>query len=470
MSLTNPLAIHWFRQDLRLSDNHSLSAAAENSEVLPIYILDDHNATPIMGAASRVWLHHSLNKLNDSLGGNLRVFRGNALDIILQLIEKYQVNSVYWNRCYEPWRIKRDKVIKEVLQQQNIDVKSFNGSLIIEPWKCLKNDGTPYKVFSSFYKKAYLEDRFDCQTIAAPQAAQYTKNNVDSLTIASLDLLPARKWGNKIIKGWSVGEAAAYKKLQSFLINRIDSYKDERNFPYKAAVSYLSPHLHFGEVSPKQIYELTQSLAKDKKTGSFLREIAWREFSYYLLYHFPQITTDNLITKFNHFPWAQDKELLSCWQKGITGIPIVDAGMRQLWQTGYMHNRVRMIVGSFLVKNLLIHWSHGEQWFWDCLFDADLASNSCSWQWVAGTGVDAAPYFRIFNPITQGQKFDSAGHYTRKYVPELDRIPDKYLFNPWEAPKQILQDSGIELGVNYPKPIVDLKISRKIALEAFSAL
>ena len=465
------LTIHWFRQDLRLSDNPSLSAAVENGDVLPIYILDDYNpGQHVMGEASRVWLHHSLNKLNESLGGGLRVFSGNATDIILDLTQKYNIKSVYWNRCYEPWRIKRDKIIKESLQKQNIDVKSFNGSLMIEPWKFLKSDETSYKVFTAFYKKAYLEGYFTSTPILKPNNTHYTKDNIDCLDIESLALLPSDKWGNNIIKGWVVGENAAYKKLQNFLQVGIKNYKEGRNFPSKENTSRLSPHLHFGEISPRQICSYIQSLNIEENLECFVSEIAWREFSYYLLYHFPQIPVNNLNIKFNQFPWRDNKKLLGCWQKGITGIPIVDAGMRELWQTGYMHNRVRMIVGSFLVKNLLIHWNHGERWFWNCLFDADLASNSCSWQWVAGCGADAAPYFRIFNPVTQGKKFDTTGEYTRKYVPELKSLPDKYLFNPWEAPKKTLIDAGIQLGINYPEPIVDLSFSRKRALEIFSSL
>jgi deoxyribodipyrimidine photo-lyase len=465
------LTIHWFRQDLRLSDNPSLSAAAENGNVLPIYIVDDYNSGHhTMGEASRVWLHYSLKKLNESLGGGLRVFSGNATDIILDLTQKYNIKSVYWNRCYEPWRIKRDKIIKEVLQKQNIDVKSFNGSLMIEPWEVVKSDETPYKVFTAFYKKAYLSGYFISTPILRPNNVYYPEENIDSLDIESLALLPASKWRNNVIKGWEVGENAAYKKLQSFLENGIKNYKEGRNFPYKENVSRLSPHLHFGEISPRQVCELAQSLQMEENLECFLSEIGWREFSYYLLYHFPNIPTDNLNPKFDRFPWSNNKELLARWQKGATGIPIVDAGMRELWQTGYMHNRVRMIVGSFLVKNLLIHWSNGERWFWNCLFDADLANNSCSWQWIAGCGADAAPYFRIFNPVTQGQKFDVSGSYTRKYVPELKLLPDKYLFNPWEAPKQTLIDAGIQLGINYPEPIVDLKESRDRALEAFASL
>ncbi|MDP5110197.1 MAG: DNA photolyase family protein [Rickettsiaceae bacterium] len=465
------LTIHWFRQDLRLSDNPSLSAAVKNGDVLPIYILDDYNpGHHIMGEASRVWLHYSLNKLNESLGCRLRVFSGNATEIILGLTQKYEIKSVYWNRCYEPWQIKRDKVIKDVLQKQNIDVKSFNGSLMIEPWELLKGDKTPYKVFTAFYKKAYLLDYFISTPILRPNNDHYTEENIDSIDIESLGLLPSDKWGSMVIKGWEVGEVAAYKKLQSFLESDIKNYKEGRNFPYKKNVSCLSPHLHFGEISPRQICYSLQLLNKEENIECFLQEIGWREFSYYLLYHFPNIPTDNLNPKFDRFPWSDNKDLLSCWQKGATGIPIVDAGMRELWQTGYMHNRVRMIVGSFLVKNLLIHWNHGEQWFWNCLFDADLANNSCSWQWVAGCGADAAPYFRIFNPVMQGKKFDATGEYTRQYVPELKLLPHKYLFNPWEAPKQTLIDAGIQLGINYPEPIVDLAVSRKRALEIFSSL
>jgi deoxyribodipyrimidine photo-lyase len=273
---------------------------------------------------------------------------------------------------------------------------------------------------------------------------------------------------------WEIGEQAASKKLEFFLHEGLVDYKEERNFPGKQKNSRLSPHLHFGEISPHQVWYAAEKkgrlTAPSKDVEHFLSEMVWREFSYYLLYHFPTLPRKNFQAKFDHFPWLNNLGLLKAWQTGQTGYPIVDAGMRQLWQTGYMHNRVRMIVASFLVKNLLLHWHHGEDWFWDCLVDADLANNSASWQWVAGSGVDAAPYFRIFNPVTQGEKFDETGEYTRKFVPELGKLPNKFLFKPWEASESILKMAEVNLGKTYPKPIIELKKSREIALVAYHSI
>ena len=273
---------------------------------------------------------------------------------------------------------------------------------------------------------------------------------------------------------WNIGEHAAYKKLEDFIEDGLVNYKDGRNFPSQNNVSRLSPHLHFGEISPNQIWymvdELDSSIYPERDVYHFKSEIGWREFSYSLLYYNQQLQTENLYKKFDKFPWIKDISNLQNWKRGLTGYPIVDAGMRELWETGYMHNRLRMVVGSFLVKNLLIHWNHGERWFWDCLIDADMASNSASWQWVAGSGADAAPYFRIFNPIMQGQKFDPDGSYTKKYIPELANVPLKYLFNPWDAPKSILDESGVTLGKDYPYPIVNMQQSRDLALDAFDTI
>jgi deoxyribodipyrimidine photo-lyase len=472
-------AIYWFRQDLRLSDNPALSAAASDSEILPVYILDDVNAGEyFMGAASRSWLHHSLIALNKQLKGKLKVYKGDPTNILLEIAKNDSVDSIYWNRCYEPWQISRDKNIKKLFEEHNIAVNSYNGSLLWEPWEVLKQDKTPYKVFTPYYRKGCLGAQTPREPIPAPAKLLLAdaSSNSDSQNIkdiADLQLLPEKAWHHKIINSWDIGEKAAHQRFDDFLAQGISDYKEGRNFPCKTNVSRLSPHLHFGEISPNFIWhkmQLKNDLNYSNDIDHFCSELGWREFSYYSLYHFPNLPKQNLNSKFDSFPWSQDLKLLSCWQRGQTGIPIVDAGMRELWQTGYMHNRVRMIVGSFLVKNLLLHWHHGERWFWDCLIDADLASNSASWQWVAGCGTDAAPYFRIFNPVTQGQKFDSAGLYTRKFVPELQRMPDKYLFNPWEAPADILYSAGIELGSNYPKPIVDLKESRNSALEAFASL
>ena len=469
--MSKGIAIHWFRQDLRITDNPSLETAAEFDAVLPIYILDDGNSQEFkMGSASRWWLYNSLQSLNESLDGKLSIYNQNPKIVIQELLEKYEVKAVFWNRCYEPWRIDRDIDIKAYLDDKKIENKSFNSHLLWEPWEISKDDGTPYRVFTPYYKKGCLnaeEPRLPSKNLKIDTIFY----DQDCEQIDTLDLLPRINWYSQIQEAWKPGEEGAQKRLDQFLEEGLLDYKEGRNFPFKENVSRLSPHLHFGEISPNEVWY--QAKTKESVSGiqksldHFLSELGWREFSYYLLYHFPSLPKQNFQPKFNKFPWIKNESFLESWQKGETGYPIVDAGMRELWQTGYMHNRLRMVVGSFLVKNLLIDWREGEDWFWDCLVDADLASNSAGWQWVAGSGADAAPYFRIFNPVTQGLKFDPEGEYTKKYVPELKLLPNKFLFSPWEAPKEILEKAGIELGKDYPEPIVDLKYSRELALEAF---
>ena len=469
--MSKGIAIHWFRQDLRITDNPSLETAAEFDAVLPIYILDDENSQEFkMGSASRWWLHNSLQSLNESLDGKLSIYSQNPEIVIQELLKKYEVKAVFWNRCYEPWRIDRDIDIKAYLDDKKIENKSFNSHLLWEPWEISKDDGTPYRVFTPYYKKGCLnaeEPRLPSKNLKIDTIFY----DQDCEQIDTLDLLPRINWYSQIQEAWKPGEEGAQKRLDQFLEEGLLDYKEGRNFPFKENVSRLSPHLHFGEISPNEVWY--QAKTKESVSGiqksleHFLSELGWREFSYYLLYHFPSLPKQNFQAKFNKFPWIKNELFLESWQKGETGYPIVDAGMRELWQTGYMHNRLRMVVGSFLVKNLLIDWREGEDWFWDCLVDADLASNSAGWQWVAGSGADAAPYFRIFNPVTQGLKFDPEGEYTKKYVPELKLLPNKFLFSPWEAPKEILEKAGIELGKDYPEPIVDLKYSRELALEAF---
>ena len=466
-------AIHWFRQDLRLSDNPALDSAAQYETLIPIYILDEVNSGEFkMGAASKWWLHQSLTKLNESLDGKLLVYQGNPHEILNKLIEEQEVSYVTWNRCYEPWRIDRDKEIKRKFEDKNVAVESFSASLLWEPWTISKDDGTPYRVFTPFYKKGCLNSEEPRLPAGKVDLSNLYSEDLSSDSITDLNLLPTIKWYKSFEEEWNPGEIGAEQNLNSFLDSGLLNYKEGRNFPSQEFVSRLSPHLHFGEISPNEVWYRAKTKEGisgiEKSLAHFHSELGWREFSYYLLYHFPDLPNKNFQEKFDIFPWQENEEFLALWQKGNTGYPIVDAGMRELWQTGYMHNRLRMIVGSFLVKNLLIDWRFGERWFWDCLVDADLASNSASWQWVAGSGADAAPYFRIFNPITQGLKFDPEGEYTKKYVPELRDLPNKYLFSPWEAPENILADAGIELGKNYPKPMVDLKLSRETALEAFA--
>ena len=469
--MSNDINILWFRKDLRLMDNPALVEANLNAEIIPIFILDDTNPEENkMGAASRVWLYHSLKSLNISMQKKINFYSGDPVKIISELINNYNINGVYWNRCYEPWEIRRDKKIKDLLKIKKVKAKSFNGSLIREPWEVLKEDQTPYKVFTALYKKAYLNSDIKVEVINEPTKINYSTKIFSSNTLDTLKLLPNLSWADNIIKYWQVGEKNAYLKMTEFFKKGIDDYKEGRNFPFKKNVSRLSPHIHFGEISPKQLWVKAKSISSNKNTEHFVSEICWREFSYYLLYHFPNLPKDNLQKKFNNFPWKDNNYYFDSWKKGKTGYPIIDAGMRELYETGYMHNRVRMIVASFLVKNLLIHWHKGERWFWDCLFDADLANNSASWQWVAGSGADAAPYFRIFNPVTQGVKFDVDGQYTKQYVPELKDMPNKYLFSPWEAPDDVLNKANVVLGGNYPKPIIDIKESREKALYSFSLI
>lgn len=463
--MSKKIAIHWFRQDLRLADNPALHQASQADETITIFILDENQE---IGGASKLWLHHSLNSLNKSLDNKLHFFRGNPLKIIKKLVKENNITDFYWNRCYDKYRIDRDTQIKQFLQEQNINVSSFNGSLLIEPWQCKKNDGTHYKVYTPFYKELIRVRKYR-SNIAKP-CFNSLKKLETAADLSSLKLLePKLSWQN-IIDQWQIGEVASHQILEEFLDSKVKEYKTARDFMSTDSTSKLSPYLHFGEISPNQIFNAVQSLDYiGNNEEHFIKELVWRDFSYYQIYYYPELHNKNINQKFDSFEWDNDPTLLKKWQTGHTGIPIVDAGMRELWQTGYMHNRVRMIVASFLIKNCLIHWKYGEKWFFDTLFDADFASNNANWQWVAGCGLDAAPYFRIFNPVLQAEKFE-AFEYIRKYVPELKLLPNKLLAKPWEASELVLQEAGVKLGDNYPKPVVDLKKSRDKALELHKKL
>jgi deoxyribodipyrimidine photo-lyase len=468
-----PIAIVWFRQDLRLADNPALDAAARSgAAILPVFIHDDEEAGDWKpGSASRWWLRKSIASLDESLHGNLRIYRGSAREIIPRLVHDTGAEEIYWNRCVEPWRVARDQSIKELLLDAGTPVRTFNGSYLYDPAEVTKADGTPYRVFTPFYRRG-------CKALETRKPLPVPENlQIDSETRPDghdeKPILPAFPWFEDEDQSWQPGEQGAHAALERFLSSGLSNYAEARDRPDLDGVSRLSPHLHFGEVSPHLVRQAVLDLCGSDEDGpgdKFLSELGWREFSAHLLYHWPELTHENLQKKFDRFPWKDDEDLQRAWQEGATGYPIVDAGMRQLWRTGYMHNRVRMITASFLVKNLLQDWRVGARWFWKSLLDADLANNSASWQWVAGCGADAAPYFRIFNPVTQGRKFDPNGDYVRHYVPEIARLPDKFLHCPWEAPDHVLESAGVRLGKDYPEPIVDRAESRERALEAFHSL
>lgn len=452
-------AIYWFRQDLRLSDNPALYEAAKYSEILPLYILSDHDYRTL-GGASKWWLHHSLISLKKSLDGKLLVIRGNPKELLLKLVKQFKIDCIYWNKSYEQHNLDYDFEVQSAIP----NCKIYNGRLLWDPSTILKSDGTPYRVFTPFYKNGCLQNGVAPSVpLDAPKNLRVINYEYgDASHISALELLSKVAWYEKFNQHWRIGESAAIQSLDAFISNGLSNYKIGRDFPAENYISKLSPYLHFGEISPNQVWYGAIGGRDICKINleHFLRELCWREFSYNLLYHFPRLQVENWNKKFDKFPWISDAVLVKKWQNGETGFPIIDAGMRQLSTTGYMHNRVRMIVASFLVKNLLIDWREGEQWFWDCLVDADMANNGASWQWVAGCGADAAPYYRIFNPLLQAEKFDPNGLYIRKYLPEIAYLPDKFLFKPWTFSDKI----------PYPKPIVELDLSRNRALKAFNSL
>lgn len=461
------VALLWFRQDLRLSDNPALLAAVQHGKVLPLYIFDEKLAGQYKdGLRSRCWVARSLSVLNELLDGKLSIQQGDSYEIIKKIVKKYEITGVFWNHCYEPWRLQQDKKIVEFLVKHEIECQVFHGSLLWDPELIKKGDGDAYKVYTPFYRNGCLQAEPPRRPLSQPRKINCIESND-----LSYEFITNNCSG---LEDWPVGEKGAQKLLKKFIKDGLESYKDKRNLPAQAGTSRLSPYLHHGEISPHQIWYAVLDGVKGSRISDsvdcFLSELGWREFSYNVLYHSPGLVSKNIKEKFDAFPWKMNKKFLEAWQEGQTGYPLVDAGMRELLQTGYMHNRVRMVVASFLIKNLLIHWHHGRDWFWEHLFDADLASNSFNWQWVAGSGADAAPYFRIFNPILQGEKFDKNGDYTRTFVPELANMPNKYLFKPWQAPQEVLDKAGIILGTTYPEPIVDLKESRNKALEAYNTI
>ena len=465
-------SIFWYRRDLRLRDNPGLDFCLKNSKnTLLVYIFSTEDLSCKEGAASRWWLHHSLNELSErikSLGSKLYILKSNdTKQTLLDLAKEVKAELICWNRLYEPGIIKRDTEIKKELIKNGLACESFNGYTLIEPWEIKNSTSKPYQVFTPFWRS--LSQKFkEKNPSVAPKKISKFETSINSIKLSSLNLLPKIPWDAKFYEYWKPGEINAQKLINHFIKHKIDKYKTDRDFLDRNGSSALSPHLHFGEISSNDIwFQCRESKLSVDSAEPFLRQLGWRDFASHLLFHFPHTEKEPLKKEFESFPWSKDKKLLKAWQSGKTGYPIIDAGMRELWISGSMHNRVRMIVGSFLVKNLMIHWREGANWFWDCLLDADLANNTLGWQWVSGCGADAAPYFRIFNPITQSQKFDEEGNYLRKWLPELKDLPNKWIHNPSEAPKNILNEANIILGKTYPKPIVDLKETREAALDAY---
>jgi len=467
----NDLAIVWFRRDFRLADNPALDYARNHHErVLPVYIHDpDAIGDWPPGAASRWWLHHALGDLDERLGSRgsrLIVRSGRSADALAQLIDETGAGAVYWNRLYEPALVERDRAIKHSLADRGLDVRSFRAAVLFEPWELTRAGDEPYRVFTPYWKRMQRDWR-GVATSPEPRALPAVDDRIQSLGVEALALLPDHDWPGSLAAHWEVGERAARRRLSIFAEDSVSCYDSRRDLPDRAGTSALSPYLHFGQVSPRQVLEAlepTGELPGGRGALSFVRELAWREFSASLLFYLPRLSDEPLQSRFSAFPWRARNDYaddLRAWQAGRTGVPLVDAGMRQLWATGWMHNRVRMVVASFLTKNLLIPWQEGARWFWDTLVDADLANNTQGWQWTAGCGADAAPYFRVFNPELQAGKFDPKGSYVQHWCPELEGLDAKALGR--------LEDAERDRR-GYPRMIVDLKASRRRALDAFDAV
>jgi deoxyribodipyrimidine photo-lyase len=462
----------WFRRDLRLRDNPALLAACAVGPVVPVYIHDPQDQGPGAGGrASQWWLHHSLQALDAGLrerGLRLVIRQGPALGALKALAREACASAVHWNRLYEPVLQARDRAVKAGLREAGLEARSHSAALLREPWELSTGQGRPYQVFTPFFR-ALLAQGPSRLAQGLPRAWPGPKRWPQGLRLQALQLLPRQAWAQGWERLWRPGEAGAWRSLKRFLEGPVGSYALQRDRPGQAGTSRLSPHLHFGELSPQQVWQAAQGPQASAQTGAtaFLRELAWREFSHHLLHHFPSTASRPLRPAFERLAWRKDPAGLQAWQRGRTGYPIVDAGLRELWATGFMHNRVRMIAASFLVKDLLIDWRAGAAWFMDTLVDADLAQNSMGWQWVAGCGADAAPFFRVFNPVLQGEKFDPEGAYVRRWVPELAALPGRWVHRPWEAPVEARRSTG---SGGYPSPIVDHPLARQRALERYKAL
>lgn len=477
--------IFWFRRDLRLTDNPALSCAVETGRpVIPVFILDEETDTgTIPGAASRWWLHRSLEALRDRLrekGAGLVLRRGKAAEVLPGLAADTGADTIFFCRGYDAGLVAQEEALHDALAETDVKPRRFSGSLFFEPEKIGTGAGSPYRVFTPFWK-ACLERSDEIGPGLEEPARIYAPDGPPrSDDLGDWGLLPENpNWAEGFEEPWRPGEAGAQDRLGDFMDEAMGAYRSDRDRPGIDGTSRLSPHLHFGEIGPRQCWNVVRHTI-DRRSGlepggdAFLREIGWREFCQHLLFHWPEMTDQPFREEFARFPWADEDEdterCLRAWQRGKTGYPIVDAGMRQLWQTGWMHNRVRMVAASLLCKHLLVHWRHGAEWFEDTLVDADLANNRAGWQWVAGSGADAAPYFRVFNPVLQGEKFDPRGDYVRRFVPELAELPDKHVHAPWDAPRAVLEKAGVTLGETYPLPIVEHSKGRTRALDAYEVM
>ncbi|ESR23522.1 cryptochrome/photolyase family protein [Lutibaculum baratangense] len=466
-------AIVWLRDDLRLADNPALHEAARSGRpILVLFVLEEVGGEPSRGAASLWWLHHSLAALGGALeqrGVELVLRRGDPARVLPETAKACRAGRVYCNRRYGRAG-RRDRDIAETLRDEGVELVLFSANLLHDPERLLTRSGTPYRVFTPFWK-ALAAEAPPRSPLPAPGRLEPAPDAPRGEDLADWHLLPTMPdWAGGLREAWEPGEHGGRERLRRFVESRLGNYAEGRDRPDRDDTSGLSPHLHFGEISPVQVWHAIDRHATGRNGEKFLSELAWRDFSYHLLDHSPDLGEANFNERFDAFPWDRNEKALEAWRTGRTGYPIVDAGMRQLWHQGWMHNRVRLIVGSFLVKDLMIDWRVGAAWFWDTLVDADPANNAASWQWVAGSGADAAPYFRIFNPVLQGERHDPEGDYVRRWVPELSRLPKRWIHKPWQAPEDVLAEAGVRLGDTYPRPVVDHSVARQRALALFQEL
>lgn len=469
--------IVWFRKDLRMHDNPALWEAAQQGIVIPVFILpDEEDSVEVASEVGQWWLHHSLTALKEKLeshGLSLVILRGDCLKELTSVCNETQADAVFFSERFEPQVIERDKAITLSLLSKGIEVRSFSSNLLYPPYDIMNQKNEPYKVFTSYWKRTMLE--MVSPPLPIPIDFAPLDQILSSLKVEELNLLSDVGWDEKFSKYWTPGEKGAITRWQQFTDDGLSGYTEGRDVPSANAVSLLSPHFAWGEISVRAVWQAANVLSEveanmQSAVDAFLRQIVWREFAYHQLIHFPKMLNEPLRENFEAFPWLENDEAFSKWKKGLTGYPLVDAGMRELWETGAIHNRVRMVVASFLVKHLLITWVDGADWFAETLVDYDAASNAMGWQWVAGSGIDAAPYFRIFNPILQSQRFDPNGFYIKKWIPELAKLPSKYIHEPWKAPEDVLSNSELTLGQEYPLPMIDHPFARKRALEAYAQI